>query len=79
MHLIAENVKPEGKSYAPETWHTWAKSRFLGCDDFVLPNGKTLTIPKSSADLDTAAFADFQTQVEAWAAERGVYLADMAA
>lgn len=79
LHLIAEKVRPLDRSYSPESWHTYFKSRFLGCDDIPLPNGKTVVQPKSSAALDTAEFADYQTQVEAWAAERDVYLEDMAA
>jgi hypothetical protein len=79
MHMIADNVKPEGKSYSVEAWHSYWKSKLLGCDEFTMPNGKTMVIPKSSADLEPGEFADYQTQVEAWAAERGVYLADLAA
>jgi hypothetical protein len=75
---MSEKLKPAGEHYSPETWHQWAKSRFLGCDEFSLPNGKTLTIPKSSANLDVAEFNEFMEEVEAWAAERDVYLEDMA-
>ena len=75
-HEIAESVKPGAQAYGAEVWHTWAKSRFLGCDDVKLPSGKVLSIPRSSADLDAAEFADYVGKVEAWAAERGVYLAD---
>ena len=76
LHETAERVKPGGQSYGAEVWHTWAKSRFLGCDDVTLPSGKTMTIPKSSADLDVSEFADYVDKVEDWAAERGIFLAD---
>ena len=79
LHAIADKVRPGGNSYSAEQWHVYAKSRWLGCDDFILPNGKTLVIPRSTADLDVAAFNDFMTAVEAWAAERDVFLEDMAA
>jgi hypothetical protein len=79
LHRISESIKPNGAAYSADTWHQWAKSKFLGCDEFRLPNGQTLTVPKSSADLDTAEFNEFQTAVEAWAAERDVFLEDMAA
>jgi hypothetical protein len=72
--LVAENVKPDGHAYAVKAWHLWFKSRFLGCTEVQLPNGAVLTEPCSSADEDTDAFSDFMTQVEAWAAERGVFL-----
>ena len=77
LHLLSERIKPRGNAHSAETWHLWCKSKFLGCTDHVLPSGKTMTIPNSTAELDTAAFNDYMTAVEAWANERGVYLEDM--
>jgi hypothetical protein len=74
LHAIADKVKPGGISYSPETWHTYCKSRWIGCDDTLMPNGKTLSIPKSSANLDVTEFNDYMAKVEAWAMERGVWL-----
>ena len=74
LHEISEELKPDGKQYSSETWHDYLKCKFLGADERVLPNGKTLIIPHSSAELDSVEFADYQTQVEAWANEQGVYL-----
>lgn len=77
LHVIAEKIRPDGAQYSAETWHQWAKLRFLGGDDIRLPNGKVLVMPKSSAELDIGQFTDFMTQVEAWAVERGAYLDEM--
>ena len=44
-----------------------------------MPNGKTLLLPRSTANLDTAAFNDYMTAVEAWANEHDVYLDEMPA
>ena len=75
LHLIAEKCKPaEGALFAADTWHLYFKSRFLGADEVELPNGKVMVIPHSSADLPVDAFTDYQTKVEAWAAERDIYL-----
>ncbi len=79
LHMIAEKVKPGGLSYSADVWHTYCKSRWLGCDDIALPNGKVLSQPRSTASLDVAEFGDYFTQVSAWAAERGVYLEDLVA
>lgn len=79
LHRIAEKLKPQGKDYSPETWHHYFKSKLLGCDEFTMPNGTTLVIPKSSANLDVAEFNEFMTAVEAWAAEHDVYLDEMPA
>ena len=78
LHLLSEKLHPKRQTFSPSTLHIWAKSKFLGCDDFVLPNGKTLTIPKSTAGLDVAEFNDYMTALEAWAnTEAGVFLEDI--
>ena len=79
LHLIAERVKPGGLSYSAEQYHIYFKSRFLGCDEVMMPNSKTAVIPRSTAVLDVSEFNDYMTQVEAWATERDVYLVDMEA
>jgi hypothetical protein len=77
LHEMAANLAPGGVSYSAEQYHTYYKSRFLGCDDVKLPNGKTLAIPHSTADLDVAAFSAYFEQVQADAAERGIFLDSM--
>ncbi len=57
-----------------ETLHLYYKLRFLGGDEHTLPNGKTILLPHSTADLDTAAFSDYMTQVEADLNERDIFL-----
>jgi hypothetical protein len=74
---MAAKLIPGGQAYSAEQYHTYYKSRFLGCDDVTLPNGRTLAIPRSTADLDVAAFSAYFDQVQADAAERGVYLDSM--
>lgn len=76
-HKMAETLKPGGQEYSAESFHTYYKSKFLGCDEVALPNGKIMQIPKSTADLDVAEFSDYFTKVEADAAERGVYLDEL--
>ena len=79
LHEMAGALKPGGVVYSAEQYHVYYRSRFLGCDDHLLPNGKTVSIPRSTADLDVEEFSAYLTQVEADAAERGVFLADLAA
>lgn len=76
---MADRLRPRGQAFSAETWHLWAKTRFLGADDHVLPNGKTLVIPHSTAGLDVAEFSDYMTAVESWANEHDVYLEDIPA
>lgn len=74
LHVMADKLNPQGKHYSADTWHEYCKSRWLGCKDIDLPNGKTMTITNSTADLDTGAFALYQEAVEAWANEHGAWL-----
>ena len=76
LHAMAEKLHPRGHVYAAETYHLWAKSKFLGCTDHVLPNGKTLVIPHSTANLDQDQFNKYLDQVEAFANEHGCWLED---
>ena len=75
-HKMAEQLKPNGQKYSAEAYHTYYKSKFLGCQDMTMPNGKTIPIPNSTTELDVAEFSDFFTKVEADAAEHGVFLDD---
>lgn len=77
LHLLSEKLKPDGATFTAEQFHLYYKSRFLGAHDVNLPNGKTILVVESSADLDTGAFSDYMTQVEADANERGVFLEDL--
>jgi hypothetical protein len=72
LHMIASQVA--GGKFGVESWHTYFKSRFLGCEEVKLPNGKYFLIPNSTASLDVGEFNDYYTKVEAWAAEHAVYL-----
>lgn len=74
LHDVSEQVKPEWVRYSAEVWHTYFKTKFLGAEEIKLPNGKTIIKPHSSADLDRGEFNDYMTQVEAWAAQRGIVL-----
>lgn len=77
LHEISERLPVQGQTYSAEQWHEYCKSKWIGCDDMTLPNGKVIPRPKSSADLDSAAFSEYVTKVEAWAAEHDVWLADV--
>ena len=50
------------------------KSKFLGCDDVPLPNGKIVSIPRSTTELDVSEFSEYFAKVEADLSDRDVYL-----
>ena len=72
MRQIAAQLKDElGQLHSPEVWHLHCCGEFLGAD-VVKMGGRDKIIPRSSANLSTHEFAEFDDQIEAWAAERGV-------
>ena len=76
LEQIAEQAVVGGRMYPAEIWHEEFKRQFIGVEE--LPSGQV--IGKSSADLSTAEFSDFCTQVEAYAAqELGVRFYDLEA
>ena len=77
LHAMSEKMKPRGQTFSAETFHLWAKSKFLGCTDHVLPSGKTMTIPMSTANLDQEQFGNYLDKVQAFANEHGVFLEDL--
>lgn len=78
-HLAAAKLKTGEESYSAEQFHYYYRSRFLGCDDVRLPNGKVLTIPRSTAQLDVDEFNAYMTAVEADLAERDVFMEELVA
>lgn len=71
LNEISEQIKPQGKAYSSETWAEYFKERFLGCDEVVLPNGKTRNIPRSSTSLDVEDMSTYITRIEVWFVEHG--------
>ena len=62
--------------YAPKAWHLYFRQKYIGCEDTKMPNGKTVTEPISTTTLDVGEFAEYMTQIEAWAAQRGLLFSD---
>lgn len=77
LHTIAEKITPNGEQYSAEAFHEYFKQRLLGAEEIKMPNGKVWLRSHSTADLDKSEFQDYVQQIEAWAAERGVYVDDM--
>lgn len=74
LRQVAAQLKDEdGNYHSPEVWHLHLCSEFLGTD-VVKMGGRDKIIPRSSANLSSHEFAEFDDQIEAWATERGVNL-----
>jgi hypothetical protein len=66
-----------GQRFSADSFHIYYKTKFLGVDEVRLPSGKVSSIPRSTAELDATEFAEYFDKVQADAAQRGVWLADM--
>lgn len=71
-HQIADQVWLDGRRYDADTWHEYFKQQFIGCNERVLPGGEIWKFGLSTTQLNTQEMADYQTRIEAWAAEQGV-------
>ena len=71
---LSEKLKPSGFQYSRQTWHIYFREKFLEAEEVKLPNHKTRIVATSTADLDKAEFSEYLDKVQAWCAERGVWL-----
>ena len=76
MNEISWRLKVDGQNFAAKTWHLWFAERFLPQEEVKLPSGRMVLLRQSTSELAADVFSDYLTQVEAWAAERGIYLPD---
>lgn len=65
---LSMGVWVDGKQFGADVWHEYFKRRFLGCDDLILPDGTQSTITHSTTKLNTQEMAEYQNQIQAWAA-----------
>jgi len=65
----------DGRQYADVVWHEHFKRELIGCID--LPNGERLGI--STTKLSIQEMGDYMTKIEAWAAENGWPVMEVAA
>lgn len=77
MHEIAEQLKINNQQMTAEVWHEWAKRRFIGVKEIVLPDGEIVILGMTSTELSVAEFSDYMQMVEAWAVDHGVIFNDL--
>jgi hypothetical protein len=54
-----------GEWHSPEVWHEYCAKRFLGMEAGPFGHG----VRKRSSQLKVSEFADYMSQIEAWAAD----------
>lgn len=63
-----------GRRWSKQEWHELFKDLFIVPEVVQLPDGRRKVCDPSSAELEVSDFSEFYTKVEAWCAERGIYL-----
>ncbi len=72
---LSANVKAKDGLYHPAIWwKVMAKSQWLGFDEYQKPDGETVYVLRSTANLSVEELNEFMAQVEKYAAEKGVWL-----
>jgi hypothetical protein len=71
LREISEQAWVEGKQFSSEAWHAFFAGKFIGWQD--APGG--IKTPISTTTLDVHAFAEYVTQIQAYAGtELGIEL-----
>lgn len=79
LNEISEGLPVQGVNHSAEVWHAYFRSRFIGCEEIKMPNGKVFEQPISTTTLDVGAFSEYMTRIEAWAAQHGLIVMQEAA
>lgn len=74
MYRLSDELKPDGVTYSADVWHHYCAGRFLGNDEFILPDKRISLTPKRTSALDVDQFSTYFDAVQAWANERNVWL-----
>lgn len=78
LREVSANVWLNGKKYSDEVWHEHFKRTLIGCNEIELPDGTTELRGISTTTLSVAEFGDYMTQIEAFCAEQGCPLMEVA-
>jgi hypothetical protein len=77
LHEISEQLLVNNQMLSADTWHEWAKRRFIGAREIPLPDGEVIYLGMSSTELSVAEFSDYMQMLEAWAIEKNVIFNDL--
>lgn len=64
LRQVSEGAFVGGRQFGDEAWHEFFRRRFIGIEE--LPDGQEVGI--STTTLDVAAFSEYMTRIEAYAA-----------
>ena len=64
----------EWSGHDDEEIHEAMKRLHLPSREMVMPTGEVVSLPGSTAELDSGAFSEYVARVKRWAAEQGLYV-----
>lgn len=73
---IAVQMLAEQSNCSIDRMHKALAGEFLGYDTVRLPNGKQITVPKTTRTLTTVEFSNYIERIQRWAAENGIVIPD---
>lgn len=73
--LLQDNVKAaDGQFHHLQWWKAMCKAQWLGFDEYRRPDGEAIQVLRSTSECDVAELNEFMSKVEAYCAQRGVWL-----
>jgi hypothetical protein len=66
---IANNAWVKGKQYDMETWKEFFRQKFIGTEEYELPDGRRAQRGISTTKLSVSECADFITHIQMYAAD----------
>ena len=76
MRMIEEQLAVKGKHFGADCWLEYFKERYLGKEEFPLPNGKIITRTRGTSSLTKEEMSEFMLKIESWCGQHGVQLPD---
>jgi hypothetical protein len=74
---MQENLKGKDGLYHPhQWWKVMCKDKWLGYNEYLTPDGRTIYALKSTVECTVEELNDFMNEVERYCALRNVYLQD---
>lgn len=74
LHGVVYKAISEWSGFEPDEVHLLLKAMFLPPITKALPTGEEVTIPGSTAILDTVAFSEYVRRCKEWAAGQGCWV-----
>ena len=76
LRMVEEQLAVKGKHFGAAAWDEYFKERFLGKEEFELPNGKIITRTRGTSSLNKEEMETYITKLLVWCADHDVVIPD---